>query len=493
MSPDLLADPRLGALFQGLRDRYRFVSVLGRGGAGTVFEVENRTLMRREALKVLMEFLSPEAVSRFIHEARTTALLDHPRIVRIYDYGEEQGYPWFAMQLVEGPSLASLLAGGRRFSVEDTARLAFPILDALAYSHGRGVIHRDLKPGNILVSLEGRPSLTDFGIAKAEGSVHQTQTGMMLGTPGYVAPEQARGLHVDARADQYALATTFYRMLTGRLPFESEAPMEVLLRRLQEDPEDLRLHAPMVPEAVAAVVMRGLAREREARWPDIPTLRQALAGACREAGVSWDGPFRVDPALLPQRTELQWETTATLAPFEPTADLPAARPRLRRRVLVFGAGGLLLAVGTWGFVRLRRPVVASPAPAPVMMAPVTQGSIAPAPAEPKPAAPTVARTPAPQAPAMDSPGRPVRPPQRLEDPPLTAFPQGCAGVRVGLSLMVDATGAVRACRVQGTVDPACAEAARAFALKLRFRPAEDAQGRAVADTLAIALEFPESP
>jgi serine/threonine-protein kinase len=209
MSPVTPADPRLARLASLLADRYEFQAVLGVGGSGKVYEVRHRGLGRREALKVLSETSQePEAVERFTQEARIAATLDHPGIVRVHDFGMDGGIRWYTMQLMDGPSLATWIDQNLPLSQRDLASVAIPILEALEFSHGRGVVHRDIKPANILFDHKGHPRLADFGIAKSEGSLLKTQTGVLMGTPAYASPEQALGEAVDARSDQYSLGIT---------------------------------------------------------------------------------------------------------------------------------------------------------------------------------------------------------------------------------------------------------------------------------------------
>jgi len=286
---DTLQAPR--RLIGILRDRYAFLSILGRGGSGTVYEVKNLRLGRVEALKALTNSLSLETTQRFTHEAKVSALLDHPGIVKVYDFGQTDDINWYSMQLIEGPSLSTLIEEGIRLDPVGFSRLAIPLLDALAFSHAQGIIHRDIKPGNIMLHKSGRPCLTDFGIAKSPEIGDFTQTGNMVGTPAYMSPEQAEGKRVDGRTDQYSLAITLYRAVSGRLPFSSMGTLETLVQRLKEDPDPLEWYCPDFPAPLRHILMKALSRNREDRYNAVADMQNALQHACEAARIQWGGPL----------------------------------------------------------------------------------------------------------------------------------------------------------------------------------------------------------
>jgi serine/threonine-protein kinase len=277
-------------LIELLCDKFAFLSILGHGGSGTVYEVRNLHLGRVEALKVLTNTSSIETTRRFIHEAKVSASLDHPSIVKVYDFGQLDDINWYSMQLIEGPSLSTLIENGVRLDPTGFSRLTIPLLDALAYTHRQGVIHRDIKPGNILLHKNGYPCLTDFGIAKSHENTDFTQTGNMVGTPAYMSPEQAEGRHVDGRTDQYSLAITMYRAITGRLPFSSVGTLETLVQRLKEDPEPLDWHCPNFPAPLRHVLMKSLSRNRDDRYMTVGDMQSAMQRASDSCGIHWSGP-----------------------------------------------------------------------------------------------------------------------------------------------------------------------------------------------------------
>ncbi len=451
-----------------LADRYAFRTLLGEGGAGTVYEVENLSLGRLEALKILTNpFTGFDVQERFAVEARIAASLEHPHIVGIHAFGQDGGVPWYSMQLIDGPSLAGILDGGRTLDGPMAAQLAVPVLEALAFSHAHGVIHRDIKPANILFDAAGTPFLADFGIAKAVENPMDTRTGHMLGTPAFVAPEQALGEAVDARADLYSLGVTLYRALAGQLPFRSDQVLQTLLLRLQEEAPPLEALCPGLHPALAAVIMRSLARDRDRRWEGAAEMREAFLAACAEAGMAWDRPLAVAGEFSLRRR--------TLEEVAPTADMPGpkGRPWWILGLAALGAGALLFVLRGPRLAARVEPPPPAPAAAPAAAAP------APKP-RPRPA----------QAEVL--PRRPVTYPRLLDDG-LAPAPVGeCAGLSVGASLVVGEDGRVKSCRILSAVKPGCAEAARAVAMKYRFSPALDDQGRPVEAAVAVAVDFQEA-
>ncbi len=289
MSP---ADPLRAALETALGAQYEIVRLLGRGGMGAVYLARERALDRTVAIKVLPPEIavSAEAQERFRREARTAAKLTHPNIVPLHTFGEVEGMMYFVMGYVRGESLADRMRRDEELPPDDARRILSAMADALDYAHRQGVVHRDIKPDNILLEEEsGRPMLTDFGIAKAAASGETlTELGTAIGTPHYMSPEQASGERdLDGRSDLYSLGVVGYAMLAGRLPFEGSMAQEVLVQHVTKAPASLETVASDVPEDLSRVVMRCLAKEPDARWPDGKSLHEAIVdvGAVDESLV----------------------------------------------------------------------------------------------------------------------------------------------------------------------------------------------------------------
>ncbi len=253
-----------------LAGRYELIELLGRGGFAAVYRVMNLRLQRTEALKVLSQMLTDDQdfARRFEQEARVAASLDHPNIVKIYDYGGLDGLFWFSMQLVDGPSLGRRLKSGSRVEPFTAARIGIRVLDALRYSHERGVIHRDIKPDNILIDREGRPYITDYGVAKSQLALVKTQAGTLLGSPAYMSPEQLQGKALDGRSDLYSVGVTLYKALSGELPFSGDDTFKATMKRLSERARPLSEALPGIDSELEAIVMHALEREPSDRFQD---------------------------------------------------------------------------------------------------------------------------------------------------------------------------------------------------------------------------------
>jgi serine/threonine-protein kinase len=274
---DTLRDRAITAFGEG----YEIDAEVGRGGMGVVYRCKDVKLRRFVAIKVLPPDLAfrDEVRVRFLREAETAAQLNHPNIVPIFSVDERDGLVWFVMGLVDGESLAARLMREPRPPFADVKRILHDVADALAYAHARGIIHRDIKPDNILLDrLTGRPIVTDFGIARAiEGDSRLTVTGTAVGTPAYMSPEQAMGEgEIDGRSDLYSLAVVGYQMLAGELPFKASNTPAMLMKHLSDPLRPLNSVRPEVPRPLAALIERTLAKKPHQRWRDAAEFRDAL-------------------------------------------------------------------------------------------------------------------------------------------------------------------------------------------------------------------------
>jgi serine/threonine protein kinase len=298
-----MADELLTRLSTAVGSRYEISDEIGRGGMGVVFRGKDVRLRRSVAIKLLPPELAfrEEVRSRFLREAQTAAQLSHPNVVPIYSVDEVDGLVFFVMALVEGDSLGAYIKREGRVPLEFARRVLRDVADALAYAHTRSIIHRDIKPDNVLIDrVTGRTLVTDFGIARAaEGDSRLTATGIAVGTPAYMSPEQAIGdRDIDGRSDVYSLGVVGYQMLTGELPFSANNTPSMLMKHINQVPRPIRELRPDIPAGLERGIERAMAKQPDQRWADATAFRDALADdAPRVPMVS------VAPAPLRQAAE----------------------------------------------------------------------------------------------------------------------------------------------------------------------------------------------
>ncbi len=271
-----------------LGERYEIMAVLGEGGMGTVYKARDHALGRDVAIKVIRTDMAsrPEILERFKREILLASQVTHRNVLRIYDLGEADGIHFLSMNYVEGTDLKSQLRQQGPLALDSALPLASQIVDALQAAHEAGIVHRDLKPQNVLIDGAGQAYIADFGISRSiESGATMTETGMILGTLDYMSPEQARGETPDHRGDLYAFGVMLYEMLTGQLPFRSDNPLSMMMKRVHEDAPGLRLARPDLPAWIAAIVARSMERDPASRYQAAAEIGRDLGR--RRATVGW--------------------------------------------------------------------------------------------------------------------------------------------------------------------------------------------------------------
>jgi serine/threonine protein kinase/beta-lactam-binding protein with PASTA domain len=296
-------DTQPGQPFDG---RYRVLGRLGVGGMATVYLAEDSSLGRKVALKVMAERYAEdgEFVERFRREAQAAARLNHPNIIAVYDRGEADGRPYIAMEYLQGRTLKQVIQKEGPLPPERAIAVAMQVLAGLRYAHEHGVVHRDVKPHNVLVGDDGRIKVTDFGIAHA-GDPQMTEVGSIVGTAQYLSPEQARGRSVGPQTDVYSLGVVLYEMLAGRVPFEGDSSVAIAMQHVSDEPPPLRALVPDVPESLAMVVAHSMLKQPDQRY-----------GSADEFSADLD---RVRRGLVPAAATALIE----MPPREPTERVPA--------------------------------------------------------------------------------------------------------------------------------------------------------------------------
>ena len=275
----------IGSLILGT---YELVDVLGQGGMSVVFKAKHKMTDQEVALKILPPELAAhsQVKSRFLEEAKALAALDHPNIVHLYNFGQENGSFVLAMQFVRGKTWERAILEQKRLDWKVTCRITIDVLKALEYAHGRGVVHRDMKPSNVLVrETDGAATVMDFGIAKMAQSTKLTAEGQTMGTVRYMSPEQVRGQEVDLRTDLYSLGATMYESLVGDTPFDGSTHFEIMTKHLSEAPKPPTTHGIECPRDVEDAIMRSLAKKAADRFESARDMRKILESALKEGDV----------------------------------------------------------------------------------------------------------------------------------------------------------------------------------------------------------------
>ena len=363
--------------------QYEVQDFIGQGAMGLVFRAYHVQLQRTGAVKVLQGIApDPDSTARFRHEAQAIAQMRHPNIVGVYDFGEHEGTPYMIIEYVPGGSLATRLNGEQ---LEPGAALKYlrGIAAGLDYAHGLGIVHRDVKPANVLLEKDDTPVLADFGLAKLlQGSSLKSMTGVTTGTPAYMAPEQVTGSRVGPAADRYALATIAYEMLTGVIPFDGEGLLELLYAHVHREPPPPSTRNSSLGPRVDAVIMRGLAKDPSARWESCSAMVDALSAALTHRPEPVARTMVMTP--VPSATPFAAPEAATLrAPaayvdaedsiaagagaYPSPPQPPAQRKSHKGRIAVAIAAALivLLVIGVAGYLSTRPPPALSLTPSTV--------------------------------------------------------------------------------------------------------------------------------
>jgi serine/threonine-protein kinase len=291
-----------------LSGRYRLESKLGSGGMSTVYLAQDEVLDRPVALKLLHQEISDDAaqLERFRREARAAARLSHPNLVGVIDAGEDQGRPYIVFEYIEGETLKRRIETDGGLAVDEAVAYAIEIGRGLTAAHARKLVHRDVKPQNVLIDPDGRAKVTDFGIARSLESKGLTATGRVLGTTDYVSPEQAMGEDVDERSDVYSLGVVLYEMLTGDVPFEAETQVGVAMKHVNEPMPDVQVERPDVSAALALVIDRATTKDPRDRYGSVAEMVRDLEGtleveAARRGGTSGEATSVLDSVPPSQR------------------------------------------------------------------------------------------------------------------------------------------------------------------------------------------------
>jgi tRNA A-37 threonylcarbamoyl transferase component Bud32 len=307
MDPRATSSQMIGTVLSG---RYRLEAKLGSGGMSTVYLANDATLDRAVAVKVMHREMSeqPDQLERFRQEARAVAKISHPNVVAVIDAGEDGGHPYIVFEYVEGETLKQRIARLGALDTQEALAYAIEIARGLTVAHARNMVHRDIKPQNVLIDAEGRAKLTDFGISRQLEQDGMTATGRVLGTTDYVAPEQAMGHPVDPRSDVYSLGVVLYEMLVGQVPFHADSQVGVAMKHVNEELPDVQQRRPELSAAAALVVERATAKDPAERYQEvgemIDDLSTALEVEAARAGSTTGEATSVLDAVPPPKREL---------------------------------------------------------------------------------------------------------------------------------------------------------------------------------------------
>lgn len=335
-------------------DRYRLVKRIATGGMGEVWQAQDEVILRQVAIKILKQQYmgDPDFVERFRTEAKHAAMINHDGIANVYDYGEDDGSAYLVMELVPGESLSSILEREKTLPEQQVISIIAQTALALDAAHREGLVHRDVKPGNLLISPDGQVKITDFGIARVANQVSLTQTGQVMGTVQYLAPEQATGKPASAAGDIYSLGIVAYEALAGKRPFKGETQMAIAMAQINETP-------PPLPDTIDPKLVK-LVMDCMAKKPD-QRPSSALALAARAEALLANSPSHIPiNAVIPPATrEVSDETTVIDTDTKPTAPVPAVWPWIALVVILLST----IAVIIWAGIVAPKPTI-TPSPSP---------------------------------------------------------------------------------------------------------------------------------